>query len=542
MADHGLTTFGLANVDRPQMPTPSDDARVEHQTSRIRVQLEDWDDLAADWVKIHIGGERSSIWGIPDTSSNAQAELSRQLSTPGLYGKRPVIAHQDNVDAFTGPDGLLDQAGWLSKMAWVQFLTLGISDMFVNVGVDRLGGISIRIVFPTDVYLEPDPDVPDRARALWHLRRRFLRDPEGEGKWIFVWDVYDLGVHAPIVVAGDKAEVIVPARFWVQEAKPRGDTIGLISDSPRKLGNDITHRFFPGLDMSGENYPWRTTGGRALIPFIHYKDIDTGMLWNTTVKRGLYRGTLNSMLYWTYAGHCARDSTGEFVIVTGLHPPPSGAIKMRDSSTQGEDPTWGNRAVMRMTVEPGTVWLAAKKDDEEVTVNVIGAAVNLEQVTNFADRYEMKQATRSGLNPSDLSRTQANPASAAALMVSNEGKRDFSAQAAPIFRRRDLDVIELSSVVARGARLGDFPERGYSIEYKQIPRTPTEQGERREQLTWERDQGLASSLDLYKELHNGTNDEAALLALVRVSEEEALLRNTIETPTTEPTNGELPTL
>lgn len=494
------------DADRPTMPTAEAQARAEHQFARLQILLDDWDDVIGEWLEEHIGAERAQLWGIPDTSSNVLADLSRQLSTPGLYGKRPDIHNQAPAEGLVGPGGLLERAGWFSRMPFAQYLILGLSDLFLAVERSRRGGLVVRIVFPHDVYLVPDPDDPSRARAHWELRRRW--DPEF-GRWAYVWDVWDLGR-----VGANGAELEAPS-FRIVNPK----------------NEDVTHLYMDDpAAVSGDRYPWRTIDGAPVIPRIHYQDADAGLLWNTTLKRGAHRGTLNSALYWTYAGHCARDATGAYVIVAGLD---AGATALIFDTPGSTNPIDGSPPTRSKLIGPGSMEFFSAIEGQTPFVHEVGPGANLGDVRVFADQYEMKQAVRWGLNPSDLSRTAANPASAASLMVSNEGKRDFSAQVEPVFRRHDLELIQLAAIVARDAGLGMYPESGYSIQYRQIPRTPIEESEFRDELDWRRERGLLSTIDVYRAKNPGTTEADAVAALLKVAADEARLEAEIGTETDE---------
>lgn len=506
---------------RPQMPTGDDEQRAVHQFTRLQILMEEWDEVIGEWLEDNIGAERAQAWGIPDTSSNPLADLSRQLSTPGLYGKRPRWTHANARNTgLTGEGGHLEQAGFFTKAVFVQYLTLGLGDMLVRFDLTRDGRLCERLVWPHNVYLRAKPDEEDRACELWELRYRYLAT---EKQWAYCWDVYDLGE-----VSSSGVELRPPS-YRVHIATPgEGDRKG-----SGGLGDDVSHRFLLRGDGSfgakvGDDYPFRTEGGRPILPFAHYKDADTGMLWNHWSKRGAHRGTLNAALYWSYAGYCARSATGSYVIVAGLVP---GAHQVvRGSGRLGDDrnPISGNPPVLTKMLTPGALEYHQLSDDNQPPfVHEVGAGVHLPDVSGFADLYEMKQATRWGLNPSDLSRQHANPTSAAALMVSNEGKRNFSEQVEPVFRRVDLEAVQIAAVILRQAGIATFDEQGHTVAYHRIPLSPAEQRELREQMQWEEDRGQRSEVDTYRKLHPGTTEDDALAALVAVAVQRARLRAAI---------------
>ena len=506
----------MSGLHRPMMPTAADQARSIHQFARLQILMEEWDDILEEWRGVHIGAERAQVWGPVDTSSNTLADMARQLSTPGLYGRRPKWRNRDaRAEALTGDGGLYDRAGWFSKMPYISYLTLGLGDWFTRWNVDTRGRFTAELVPPHDVFLVEDQESKGRAVELWRLRRLLL---EPEGTWIYGWEVYDLGRVGP---AGGFTR---PPSYRIYEATNGAAASNGGTFAGGGLGADLSHRFVfdpttgAAGALVGDRYPWISeVDGLPRFPWAHHKDADTGQLWNTFTKRGAHRGALNAALYWTYAGHCARDATGSYVIVAGLQP--GNITTVIDSSRQGftRDPVAGSVPVQTKLITPGAIDYHEQKEDQTPFVHEVGPGVNLPDVVEFADRYEMKQATRWGLNPSDLSRSNANPSSAAALMVSNEGKREFAAQVEGIFRSADLAGVEAAAIVARVGGLGSFPERGYSIEYQKIARSPAEDRERREDLTWQQDQGMMSKIDVYRELNPGTTEADATAALVEIA-------------------------
>lgn len=526
LGNHALTT-----ADRPRMPTFVDDQRAIHQAVRLGILLDEWDDVESEWLEEHIGAERSQVWGIPDTSANPLADLSRQLTTPGLYGIRPDFRRtQGGGDDLVGPNGHMERAGFFTKQQFVQYLVLGMGDLFVRFGINSRKQLTIRLVWPHNVYLQAPSDDPSNPNQLWELRRRWLQLEE---QWIFTWEVWDLGlVGFDDQIIREPSYRIYRAESGVPGIKPAAGQSGNKGASGG-LGTDLSHRFIQQPDgaygaLVGAEYPWITEAGIPVFPHVQYKDADTGMLWNTFLKRGAHKGTLNTGLFWTYAGHCARDATGSYVIIAGLA---EGSHQVYQGApfARGDSRGAGAGAVKTKLITPGAMEYHSINEGETPFVHEVGPGANLEMVVNFADRYEMKQAVRWGLNPTDLARTAANPSSAAALMVGNQGKRDFSAQVTPIFRSRDLESIARAAIVLRAAGVANFPQLGYSTQYFVIPRSPAEQKEHRDDLDWKKKQGQMSEIDIYRNLNPGTTEADAMAALVKVAEQDARLQDTIDT-------------
>jgi hypothetical protein len=491
------------------MPTPADEARSQHQATRAQILMEDWDDVAEDWVGEHVDEDVQDAWGVVDTSANSLADMARQLSTPGLYGRRNTFRHRNTrqVASLVGPDGHLERARYFARMPFIQYLTLGLGDMFIRWTVDRRGRLRSRKVWPHDVYLVGDPENPSETQQLWELRRRYVEIAPAPGSWRYVWDCYDLG---------DPATGRPPSfRCFLAEAQIGADEVSRLG----KRGAEVS-RFVGLVDketggpLVGEAYPWFDSDGVPRLPWSHYKDADTDQLWNVHSKRGAHRGTLNTALYWTYAGHCARAASGSYVAAVGMRPT---GIGVRDDNL-------GEKGLRTVSLTPGSihVWTPTG-DDVSPQIWEIGPGVNLDSVVGFADKYEMKQAVRWGLNPSDLSRTAANPASGAALMVRNKGKREFSEQVEAVFRAADLNTIEVVAVVCNVGGLGQYPTSGYTVEYQPIPKGPQERQADLDDLDWRRERGQISEVDVYIHQHPGTTEDDAIAALVAVRVAQARL-------------------
>jgi hypothetical protein len=462
---------------RPRMPTLQDQQRSQAQCDRLKILNDDWRDIIDDWLAEHIGQDRRHVWGIPDISANPLADISRQLSIPGLYGQAPTIQHgEDLLETFLGQDGFLQESGLWTKMQQVQYYTLGIGDFVLNVNCIN-GKLVLRLVPPHNLYVECSEDDPQNPYRLWELRLMWWSE---RNEYVWVWEQFEIEY-------GDR-----PAAHRVVVANRDGT-----------VGEDVSERFL-GRAFVGDDYPYRGADDKAVIPYSFYRSQDTGSLWNENSTRGIVQGTLNTALYWTYVGHSARDATGSFTIVAGLTP--LGATTKKDSA--------GN-VVSSMTITPGALAYHEPSADTQPFVQSIGSGVNLGDLTTFADLYEMKQAVRYGLNPTDLSRQSANPTSGAALMISNSGKREFSAQVEPLYRQSDLNTLRLCAIVLNRAGLGPYPESGFTVSYAEIKRSPAEARERREEIQWQVDNGYLSPVDAYKKLHPGVSDDNARSALVR---------------------------
>jgi hypothetical protein len=477
----------------PDMPTEDDAKRSRQLEDRWFVLNENWDDIAYDYLKEHIDEDRLAAWGIPDTSVNPLADISRQLTTPGLYSvKRPTVRVKSDsakqVVDIVGPNGemgYLEKAGYFTKMRHVQYLAVGLGDAFIRFDARPDEGITCRIVRTYNLYLVCDPDDPDRIIEIWERRKRIHPIKEEEA-WF--WDKYSIkDPEAPY--------------FKVVEAKK---------------DIDFSNYFLPDY----EEYPYRDSNGKPFLPFVQYKSEDTNSVWNDWTKRGAYRGTLNSMLYWTYTGRCARDATGSMILLSGAKLPQSHIKQHQRSSNQFE---------RSLTLTPGAI-VELQPDDSGVqpSISEISSAVNLPELSSFSAGYEQRQAVRMGLNPSDIERQHANPTSGAALFISNKAKRDFSEQVASLFYKSDMKAIRMMISLLRLVGLTDALETDISsISYYQIPDSPQEEKEKREKIQWQVDNLYLSKIEAYKMLNPGINDEDAKNALIEIAVQNKILEEEI---------------
>ena len=140
----------------------------------------------------------------------------------------------------------------------------------------------------------------------------------------------------------------------------------------------------------------------------------------------------------------------------------------------------------------------------------------------YATTDSSMTASRFGVNSNDLTNLS-NPQSAAALAISDRGRREFADRMAPLFRRADERLVRLFALLSNLAAGARFHETGYSVVYTSTTETPDEQEAQRDQLAFQRDSGLISQVDLWMTYHPGATREDALAALTRVQSDEAQL-------------------
>ncbi len=487
------------------MPTEEDRERAEHQLNRWLILQETWDELLADWLSEHVDSERLEVWGPPDTSANPLVDIAAQLSTPGLYGRRPAPDNPDELGkALVGPEGFLDQVRYFSKMQRVQFYAIGLGDFLVRWSVnEKEKALRARLVPPHLIYARADPDDPGTPVELWELRPRLLEEIGKEPRWIWAWDQFRLE---------DPDEGGLPSYKVIAAESVRDDGIAGMDLSGSFLSTDAN----PSGRQVGETYPFEDENG-AILPWTWYRSVDAGTLWAWTAKRGAFRGTLNTGLNWTYTQRAARDASGKTTIVIGAQAPPV-------QTKKGEKGT-----VRSIQLTPGAaLFLKADPEATQLLVQDVGPGGNLTDLAAYSSGYELRQAVRWGLNPADVQRLNNNPMSGAALFVTSKGRREFSRQVEDLFRDSDLSAFRTAAALLRAVGLGAFPSGGYSIVYFQIPESPQEEQASRDQTDWDLEKGVIGPLDVVKGRRPGLTDEDALRVLVENEVQKRIVAQAVE--------------
>lgn len=464
---------------RPLMP-PSEAARMQHQAARLDILREEHEELAVEWMEGAIDKDRLDNWGPPDLSVNPLADIARQLATPGLYGVTPTIRHTEPT-----AEVLLEamqRAGYWTRMQVVQYLAIGAGDYIV--GLDAEGGeLQVQLVDPCNVWTSGAP----RSPTDWLVYRELqvVWSPLSE-QWIYVWLQFDRR----------------------NPERPTRKYISVHTDPSEEL--DLTGQLQPA--WLEEEYPWRhPRTGRPLIPRVLYRETDSGRAWNHHEKRGIVRGTLNSVLNWSSANNAAVDASGQMVLLAGLDP------IVKQVSTPAEE----GRQVLSVSVTPGAMLYHRIMDGQQPWAKEVGPGANLPHLLEYATAYEARQQARWGLGKTEQ-RATSNPWSGAALYISAAEKREHARRIAPVFRRADLEAITLASVLLHSQGI-ETPAEGYSIVYHEVPRSPEEERAEREEQEWGLQRGLVSSVDLYMARHPGLSREQAIAELTRIRAEQLVI-------------------
>lgn len=501
-----------------------DVARRDYQSTVYDVSRDDWDHvLRAYMEQAGIDPVRLDNMGQPDTSDNLLVQVTAQLTTPGRYGHRPTIRHPSGLANWLIADGArLDQAFWAPVMQTVEKAAFASGDCLLHAEIAPSGVPVFTPIFAHEAYAEPFARDPATPRSIWWARRvtsatHVRRDGTGVGQalTLTVFKVWTLPEHEgeePVYYlrAAEGAEgVMAPGALAPMTIVP---------------GQDVTAVFAPHEALRGDAYPWRYADGSPFIPIGWFRSIFTGALWQTYARRGAFLATLQIGDIATAIRASVRASSGQVVLSWGLSPPASIIAQAGQQGTR-----------QSIALNPGDMLFlapdaAAMEKTVTPSVHVINPAGNLQQQALYLDQVRAQIAANLGISSSSVTRASANPTSAAALTISDAGRREHMALTEPLYRAADLDFLRKvaaltnlwgndpanGAVAATPTPWTDVPETGYSIEYFGLPVDANAQRAEREADEFELAKGLVSPVDLWLRRNPGATREDAVRALAQV--------------------------
>lgn len=447
----------------------------------------EWQDDGLDMLKNHLGEDRAEGWGVIDMSACPAKQIAGELAV--LYTRRPTVTcSAGDASGLVGDEGLLRRGGLWTKMKELQRYCWFLRDFFLRVDVNvKTGQLQFRLVSPHNVTASSSGDEPDRPLSIRELR---LRELDGELVW--TWDVLDVT---------DEANPVYKVIRYDHTA-PEGE---------REL--DITEQVLGG-EFSGEAYPYRTASGRPILPYVMYHARDAGKLWNAWDGVEVMIGSLNAAVYWTMAGHAAKDASGRTVIVAGAEV--QGVETKRSKET--------GHPIRTIQLEPGTIVFLEGAGTGQILVQEVGPGAQVVDLEEFSTRYERRICVMAGINPADIQRMGGDERSGFAIAISNQGKRVAQEEQTEVYRRYDIELLEVAAVVANRLLGTSFPETGYGIEYAPIPKTPDEQAAEREEIIFDLDHGFVSPAEALMRRRPGLSRAEAEQTLVRNAQSRAMLR------------------
>lgn len=489
----------MADSAYPMKPAAPDVATQERwdYTSRVRDMLSGrWTQHLEREMAQHIGQDRRAAWGVPDLSSNVLKSVVSQLSV--LYDREPTVYVDQDPDGSTlqglfGRDGLVTRAGLWPLMSRVQKLVVGCREYFVR--VDASGdGLTYRPVAPDMVIAEASPDRPDVPTYIRELQLR--RHPETrEATW--VWEICD--IRRP--EDGGPASGPVWAFY--------------LADKSGGMGAEVTQLFTGQASTSGDAYPYRTSAGVPIQPWVLYHAEKTGMLFDAYHSRELTLGSLQIAVLYTMFLHVVRDCSWPQRYMVGVN---IEGLNYEDSGTQ--------RRRAAISMDPASILMLNVDPDGQGQPMVGQFKPGVPDIGEFlaaVAQYEHRVAAFSGISPAEVSRANGDPRSGYALSISREGQREAQRKFLPQFRAADRVLLEVSAILANRQFGTSYPEAGYRIQYESIPLSPNELEAQREDLIAKMEVGLLSPVDAYMALNPGIDRPEAIFRLQEIRAETAAL-------------------
>ena len=454
----------------PNMETvfpPHEQERVLSQGIRYQIAMEDVRDLLDEHIRGYLSPEISESWGEKDTSRNALAAIGHQLATPGHYGRSPLVLGVDAERLNAAVSGL-----WPAKQ-FIEYLAYTCGSVAQRLEVDDDGDL-VLVVVPAHLCWAESGANPKKPVLIRELRVVEVVTAEQGRTHAYAWREWDIR---------DPAN---PVCRWV-EAKANG-----------KLGEDLTPQ------LGAIEYVWKTPEGKPYLPWVIDRSFDVGDLWNHKRGRGTARGTLTGMMLTSAATAIALRSTGKVALVFDARP--------LGQTVQSS----GGVATISLEAQPGAiVFLERLKAENQPSVSEIGEVDTLGVVAQYAKDYGAQLAQDMGISPSDVVRTGANPASGAALQITNEGKRQEQRRRGEIARQADLHMLRCA------AWLKGLSIEGLGVQYYELELSTTEMEAKARTDQAELAMGIVSQVDVLMSRRPGLTREQALEHLRRVRQDEA---------------------
>lgn len=492
--------------------------RRDYQNTVYDVLIDDWAGvLKAYMERSGMDPVQLAMMGEPDTSDNLLGQVTAGLTTPGRYGHRPTIRHPSPLANWLIGDGkALDRAFWAPVMQTVERHAFASGDCLLHLEVttgprEEGGGLPVLTpVYAHQAWAVPYAHDPSRARVIGWARVLEARGYVAENKPLVmhVYRVWELPEYE-----GDEP------RYRIVAAQDVAGVVQLGAGTPAfniRAGDDVTPIFADHGPLVGDAYPWRYSGGQAFIPIAWYRSQYTGALWSSYARRGAFLATMQIGMVGTAIRASVQASSGQVVLAWGLSPPASNVAYAGERGT-----------AQSVSLTPGTMLFLvpdAAASDKQISpaAQVINPGGNLQQLTQYLAQVREQVAANLGLSGGAVTRNSANPTSAAALTISDAGRREHMAIVEPLYRAADLEMLRKVAALSNlwGATHDQpwqpIPEDGYTIEYYSLPADPNTERATRESDDWELGKGLVSAVDLWLKRNPGASYDDAVAALVKV--------------------------
>lgn len=456
-------------IPAPPFPTNSEDlARWQESRRRARMLEGLWAEDLIQAIYDQVGAARAQGWKKKDLSSNPFRVMARELSV--LYLDPP------HVFAPNGGDAPLDLLAPLwPTMQRFQMMCIGQREQVQRINVDD-SGATFRPVRPDWVVAESflsAPSVPVKYCEL-----RLVTHPETQ-KEAWAWDVLDI-------------------------SDPQNPIYRVVQDKDGGPKGDDWSEFFGAGEWPDA---WRYSDGSAFLPLVLYHAEQRGdRLWDAFDGIESVEGSINLAVGYSMWFHVLMDASW----------PQRYAVNAEPAGVGVED------GQPRVIVDPAVLlqFVVTDAGAGQPIIDQFDAGADVKILQEALITYAARLASDGGLPASDVNRG-ASPWSAAAISLTNEGKRDAQKRYAAQFAVGDEELVAKVAAMSNRVRGTNYAEGGYSVRYASIPLSPVELRERRADVLELQAEGLLSQVDGYIRLNPGTTKEEAEQALARIRSERA---------------------
>ena len=448
--------------------------RVEHTRLRRRLLEGTWEEDLHNRLQIHLGTVRKAAWGLPDMSSNVFRQIARSLAS--LYIQPPDVSHPTRNLSAVGIVEMVARSGLWATMNRFQQLTIGCREYWQRVHVSADGRLTFRPVAPDMTIAKSFADRPDYPVSVREMRER--TDAEGKPRW--TWDVLDIS---------DPENPIYEVRAYVDGGK---------------VGEDLSAVYLGG-SYSGAAYPYRRSDGRPILPYVLYHAERIGdRLFDAYEGIEVVEGSLNIAVSYSMLFHAIKDSSWPQRYIIGAEP-------------QGGTIEGGVAGARREVVsDPATVLMLRASDEQQPVIGQWQAGCDTTQLENTISAFANRLAQDAGVSPADIQRMGGTARSGYAIALSNEGKRDAQKVYAQSFRASDEQLVMTAAILANRAMGSQFPEGGYSVQYRSIPLSGSELDGRRKHALELLDAGLMTRIDALRLFDDSLTEQDAVAMLAEI--------------------------
>jgi hypothetical protein len=448
--------------------------RVEHTRLRRRLLEGTWEEDLHNRLQIHLGTVRKAAWGLPDMSSNVFRQIARSLAS--LYIQPPDVSHPTRNLAAAGIVDMVARSGLWATMNRFQQLTIGCREYWQRVHVSSDGRLTFRPVAPDMTIAKSFADRPDYPVSVREMRER--TDAEGKPRW--TWDVLDIS---------DPENPVYEVRAYVDGGK---------------VGEDLSAVYLGG-SYSGAAYPYRRNDGRPILPYVLYHAERIGdRLFDCYEGIEVVEGSLNIAVSYSMLFHAIKDSSWPQRYIIGAEP-------------QGGTIEGGIAGVRREVVsDPATVLMLRASDEQQPVIGQWQAGCDVTQLENTISAFANRLAQDAGVSPADIQRMGGTARSGYAIQLSNEGKRDAQKVYSQSFRASDEQLVMTAAILANRAMGSQFPEGGYSVQYRSIPLSGAELDGRRKHALELLDAGLMTRIDALRLFDDALTEQDAVAMLAEI--------------------------